>query len=100
MPLCSRASATCQQKKRQTTTDAVCMIHHDVGKSAAPAAVRMRRLRDRRRRGFRVALVEISQQDMQALITTGVLDRALAADLSAVEAAIGKVLDRLAERYR
>lgn len=58
----------------------------------------MRRMRDRRRRGYRCATVEFSPTDVSALIGVGLLEPAKADDLTAVEAAIGGALDRLANR--
>jgi hypothetical protein len=46
-----------------------------------------------------IAQVEIGDRDITALVAAGVLDRSQASDLTAVEDAIGSVLDRLAERY-
>ena len=67
--------------------------------SQSRAAARMRRLRNRRRRGYRCAVVEFSPTDVSALIGAGLLEPAKASDLTAVEAAIGCALDRLANRY-
>ena len=59
----------------------------------------MRRLRNRRRRGYRCAIVEFSPIVVSALIDAGLLEPAKASDLTAVEAAIGRALDRLVNRY-
>lgn len=52
-------------------------------------------MRDRRRRGFRCATVEVSPIDVGALISAGLLDHRQTANLTAIEAAIGAALDRL-----
>ena len=55
----------------------------------------MARLRDRRQRGYRCAVLEISAVDIDGLIAHGFLDRLQRDDLSAMERAIGGLLDRL-----
>ena len=49
--------------------------------SETPAAARMRRMRDKRKRGFRCA-VEVSQVDITTLIAAGLLDQAKTDDFS------------------
>jgi hypothetical protein len=56
----------------------------------------MRRLRERRKRGFRCFTLEVAERDVSALVIGGYLDRERANDMTAIEAAIGAVLDRLA----
>ena len=63
--------------------------------STRPGALRMARLRDRRQRGYRCAVLEVSSADIEGLIAHGFLDRLQRADPSAVEQAIGRLLDRL-----
>jgi len=57
----------------------------------------MRRLRDRRRRGYRCAVVEVGKRDATALVRAGYLDQHRAEDMTAIEAAIGTVLNRIAD---
>jgi acetolactate synthase regulatory subunit len=64
-------------------------------RSQQPAAIRMARLRDRRRRGFRVYQIEVSAADLDALSAYDLLDRLARNNPVAVERAIGMVLDRL-----
>ena len=63
--------------------------------SKRPGAIRMARLRDRRQRGYRCAVLEISAADIDGLIAHGLLDRLHRDDPSAIERAIGSLLDRL-----
>jgi len=63
--------------------------------SKRPGAVRMSRLRDRRQRGYRCAVLEICAADIDGLIAHGLLDRHQRDDPSAIEHAIGSLLDRL-----
>ena len=63
--------------------------------STRPGALRMARLRDRRQRGYRCAVLEISAADIDGLIAHGLLDRLHRDDPSAIERAIGSLLDRL-----
>src|SRR3954470_14688744 len=63
--------------------------------SIRPGAIRMARLRDRRQRGYRCAVLEICTADIDGLIAHGLLDRLQRHDPSAVECAIGKLLGRL-----
>jgi hypothetical protein len=58
-------------------------------------AIRMARLRERRRRGFYCYTVEVSEADIVKLVARGYLDRLRRDDTTAVEAAVGAVLDRL-----
>ena len=60
-----------------------------------PGAIRMARLLDRRRRGFRCYTIEVCRADVDALVARGFLDRMRRDDPAAVERAIGAVLDRL-----
>jgi hypothetical protein len=64
-------------------------------RSTKAAAIRMARLLDRRRRGFRCFAIEICQADINALVARGFLDRMRRDDPAAVERAVGAVLDRL-----
>jgi hypothetical protein len=64
-------------------------------RSTKPGAIRMARLFDRRRRGFRCFVIEICQADINALVARGFLDRMRRDDPGAIERAIGAVLDRL-----
>ena len=64
-------------------------------RSKRPGAVRMARLRERRQRGYRCVVLEISAADIDGLIAHGLLDRHQRDDPSAVERAIGSLLDRL-----
>src|SRR5215208_5545420 len=58
-------------------------------------AIRMARLRDRRQRGFRVYQLEVYDADIEGLISHGLLDRLQCDNPTAVESAIGSLLDRL-----
>ena len=71
----------------------------NIESSRSRAAARQRRMRNRRRRGYRVAFVEFGEQDVQALVRAGALDQHNTGDVAAIEAAVGVVLDRLAARY-
>jgi hypothetical protein len=64
-------------------------------RSTRPGAMRMTRLRDRRRRGFRVSHLECCNADLDALIAGGFLDHLDRNNPNAVERAIGAVLDQL-----
>jgi len=64
-------------------------------RSAQSGAIRMARLRDRRQRGFRCCTIEISEADIDRLLRRGYLDRLHRHDPTAVERAIGAVLDSL-----
>lgn len=55
----------------------------------------MARLRDRRRRGFICYMIEVSDADIERLVRHGYLDRLRRDDPTAVELAVGAVLDRL-----
>ena len=63
--------------------------------STRPGAIRMARLRDRRQRGYRCVVLEICAADIDGLIAHGLLDRLQRDDPSAIECAIGNLLDRL-----
>lgn len=64
-------------------------------RSTRPGAIRMARLRDRRQRGYRCVVLEISVADIDGLITHGLLDRLQRDFPDAVEHAIGNLLDWL-----
>ena len=55
----------------------------------------MKRMRDRRPRGFRCYLLEVSEADVDALVARGFLDRMRRHEPGAVEKAIGGLLDNL-----
>jgi hypothetical protein len=55
----------------------------------------MKRMRERRQRGFRCFQVEVSKADIDALVARGFLDRMRRHEPAAVERAIGGVLDNL-----
>jgi hypothetical protein len=55
----------------------------------------MRRLLDRRRRGFRCLVFEYCPADLDGLIRGGFLDKQNRDDLAAVERAIAAVLESL-----
>ena len=63
--------------------------------STRPGALRMARLRDRRQRGYRCAVLEVCAADIDGLIAHGLLDKLQRNDPSAIECAIGSLLDRL-----
>jgi hypothetical protein len=63
--------------------------------STKPNAVRMRRLLDRRRRGFRCLTIEYCDADVDGLVRSGLLDRQHRDDDAAVERAIVSMLERL-----
>jgi hypothetical protein len=58
-------------------------------------AMRMKRMRERRQRGFRCYLLEVSAADIDALVARGFLDRMRRNEPGAIERAIGGVLDNL-----
>jgi hypothetical protein len=64
-------------------------------RSTRPGAIRMTRLRERRRRGFRVFQIEVCDADLEALIARGFLDRLERNEPTAIERAIGCLLERL-----
>jgi hypothetical protein len=64
-------------------------------RSNRTAAIRMMRLRDRRQRGYRVYQLEVCVADIEGLIAHGLLDRLQRNEPSAIERAIGRLLDRL-----
>ena len=63
--------------------------------STKPSAIRMRRLLDRRRRGFRCISFEFCAADVDGLVRAGFLDRKHRNDHAAVERAIAAMLERL-----
>ena len=67
----------------------------DERRKTRPGGRRTARWRDRRPRGFKVYLIEVSAADIDALIARGLLDRRNRDDATAVERAIGALLDRL-----
>ena len=64
-------------------------------RSTKPSAERMRRLIDRRRRGFRCLTLEYCPADVDGLVRNGFLDRQHRDDPAAVERAIAVMLERL-----
>jgi hypothetical protein len=62
---------------------------------ATLGAIRMRFLRERRRRGYRCYAIEVGPPDLDRLIARGLLDRRRRNDPAAVERALGGLLDRL-----
>jgi hypothetical protein len=60
-----------------------------------PGAQRTARWRDRRRRGFKVYQIEICAADLDGLVARSLLKPVDRDDPTAVELAIGKLLDRL-----
>ena len=73
----------------QPTTTARSLENRSTG------ALRMKRMRDRRQRGFRCYLLEVSEADIDALVARGFLDRMRRHEPGAVERAIGGLLDNL-----
>jgi hypothetical protein len=71
------------------------MLNHDQQpqRSSRPSAVRMRRLYDRRRRGFRCVTMEICDADVDRLVARGFLDRIDRHDDAAVDVAIARLLE-------
>jgi hypothetical protein len=57
--------------------------------------IRMKRMRERRQRGFRCYLLEVCEADINALVARGFLDRMRRNEPGAVERAIGGLLDNL-----
>jgi len=55
-------------------------------------------MRERRQRGFRCYLLELSEADINALVSRGFLDRLRRHEQGAVEQAIGGLLDNLYRR--
>lgn len=69
--------------------------------SASSAAGRMRRLRDRRRRGLGVFKVEIDEDELlSALLVSGRLSEAEALRTRQVNAALADILREWASRWR
>ena len=62
---------------------------------AKTAAERQRALRERRREGFRCAMVDVGRGDIANLIAGGWLPEPLAGDMVSVGRALGHVLDAL-----
>jgi hypothetical protein len=58
-------------------------------------AIRMKRMRERRQRGFRCFQIEVSKADIDALVAREFLDRMRRHEPGAVERAIGGLLDNL-----
>jgi hypothetical protein len=73
----------------QPTTTACSLENRSTG------ALRMKRMRERRQRGFRCYLLEVSEADIDALVACGFLDRMRRHEPGAVERAIGGLLDNL-----
>lgn len=61
----------------------------------SPAAIRMRRSRERRREGKRTILCDISTTQIEALAAAGFLDTALRDDLVEVARGVRRLIDRL-----
>jgi hypothetical protein len=55
----------------------------------------MKRMRERRQRGFRCYLLEVSDADIEALVARGFLDRMRRNESGAVDRAIDGLLDNL-----
>lgn len=68
-----------------------------VGRGPHPAtsAIRTARWRERRQRGFKVYMIEVCDADLDGLIARCLLDRLDRNDVTAVERALGSLLDRL-----
>jgi hypothetical protein len=64
-------------------------------RSTSPGAIRTARCRERARRGYRIFLVEVSGSDIDHMIARGFLQRTERDDPTAVERAIGALLDML-----
>ena len=60
-----------------------------------PSAERMRRMLDRRRRGFRCLTLEYCTADVDGLVRSGFLDQQHRDDPAAIERAIAAILERL-----
>ena len=71
------------------------LADHPQNYTARPGAIRMARLRDRRRRGYVCYMIEVSDEDIERLVRGGYLDHLRRNDPTSVELAIGAVLDRL-----
>ena len=74
----------------QSTTTKACSLAN-----RSPGSIRMKRMRERRQRGFRCYLLEVSEADIDALVACGFLDRLRRHEPGAVERAIGGLLDNL-----
>ena len=70
-------------------------VHEKRYSSTRSSAIRMARLRDRRKRGFVCYMIEVSDADIERLVRRGYLDRLRRDDPASVEVAVGAVLDRL-----
>jgi hypothetical protein len=60
-----------------------------------PAAERMRIARTRRKKGYRCILVEVHDNEIDALVRRGLLDRGDAEDLAAIQAALHRLFERV-----
>jgi hypothetical protein len=65
---------------------------HQIRRSSA---IRMARLRDRRKRGFVCYVIEICDADIERLVRSGYLDRQRRDEPLAVQWAIAEVLQRV-----
>lgn len=63
--------------------------------SKTAEAIRQRRHRDRRARGFRCAIVEICDADIRALVDRGYLDRLQQHNIEEIQAAVHRLLDHV-----
>ena len=61
----------------------------------SPAAERMRRHRQRRRDGLRSLTIEVREAEIDALISSGFLEKGSRNDANAVTQALYRVLDRV-----
>jgi hypothetical protein len=75
------------------TTSNACSLTETSNRSAG--ATRMKGMRERRQRGFRCYLLEVSEADIDALVARGFLDRMRRHEPGAVERAIGGLLGNL-----
>jgi hypothetical protein len=63
--------------------------------SKTAEAIRQRRHRDRRARGFRCAIVEICDADVTALVDHGYLGHLKQHDIEEIQAAVHRLLDHI-----
>ena len=60
-----------------------------------PAAVRMRRSRELRRKGLRIVQFAVRDTEVDALVGHGLLDPARREDRAAIARALGRLLDQI-----
>jgi hypothetical protein len=67
----------------------------ELARPPSPAAIRMRRSRKRRRAGQRCVPFVVCDHEIEALVTSGLLNSVARNDSHAIGTALGKLVDRL-----